>query len=343
MKKNTFLAALVAGILPVCMFANATDTSNDERATNKVDKKDYIALIGADPQPWRLDSGDPNSKKNREPWLEVNKKTSQAMRSHGGVYFYIVNGDLTEFGRATTYKDYTNVYKKNQVPVYEGLGNHDYANNVNDCYENVCAFSAVDRMVKEINNYSKRLVNFSHDMHRNSLTGTISGSLAYSWDFGDIHYVQLQNYPTYSVRFYKTSTVVRISQSLSWLEEDLKKAHERGKASIINFHDGRDHFITESSDADKQRFKSMLSKYNVKAVFLGHTHRQSYCRDNDDNVYGNVPIYTAGALFKGDYYLIDVKGKDVSVKAYNGSSGTPKLLKNYGIIGDNTDNSSRCS
>ena len=341
MKKNTILAILMAGILSISMPINATDTTNVERASNKVDKKEYIALIGADPQPWRLNSGDPNSKKNRDPWLEVNKKTSQAMRSHGGVYFYIVNGDLTEFGRSKTYKDYANVYKKNQVPVYEGLGNHDYANNVNDCYENSCAFGAVDRMAREINNnYSRRLVNFSHDMHRNSLTGTISGSLAYSWDFGDIHYAQLQNYPTYHVRFYRASTVVMIGQSLFWLEEDLKKANDRGKASIINFHDGNDHFISGSTDAQKQKFKSLLSKYNVKAVFLGHTHVQSYCRYSDDNLYGDVPIYTAGALFKGDYYLIDVKGKDVSVKAYNGSDGTPRLIKDYGVIG--ADNSYGC-
>lgn len=343
MKINIFLAMLMAGALPVCMFANATDITNDERAKNKVDKKNYTAIIGADPQPWRLHTGDPNSKQNRGPWLDVNNKTSQAIKSHNGVYFYIVNGDLTEFGRSGTYKDYANVYKKNQVPVYEGLGNHDYANNVNDCYENSCAYSAVDRMVNELNKYARSLVNFSKDASRNSLTGTISGSLAYSWDFGDIHYAQLQNYPTYYVRFYKASTVVSIGKSLYWLEEDLKKAHERGKASIINFHDGSYHFISKSSDAEKQRFKSMLSKYNVKAVFLGHTHSQSYCRAKDDKVYGNVPIYTAGALFNGDYYLIDVKDKDVNVKAFNGSTGTPELIKDYGMIGADTGNSYSCS
>ncbi|MEX5752810.1 hypothetical protein AB6H34_19230, partial [Proteus mirabilis] len=49
-------------------------------------------------------------------------------------------------------------------------------------------------------------------------------------------------------------------------------------------------------------------------LYVGHTHYQLYCRYKDSHVYGDIPIYTSGALFEGDDYLIDVKGKYISLR-----------------------------
>ncbi|WP_022708774.1 aegerolysin family protein [Bartonella bovis] len=337
---------------------NATMTWNVNR---KSSMKDHLLIIAADPQAWRLDYGDPNSTANRDPWIKTNTKVAQAIKSHRAD-FHLVNGDLTEFGRPKTYTDYKNVY--NIPNLYEGLGNHDYANNVGDCTligtisRDSCAMSAVTRMLSEINKYETQLPNFNKDVTDKFIssfpgvqpTRFIEGSLSYSWDYGDIHYVQLQNFPIYTVHMSDVYFSINITKSLDWLEKDLKAAADRGKTTILNFHDARrhvgdhdSHFIKPENIQDLTKFKSILARYDIAAIFVGHTHVQSFCQAKDDKVFGNIPVYTAGALYRGDYYLLDVKGKSVNVKAYNGKNGTGVVVRNLGFIGDNQSFSNTCS
>ncbi len=324
--------------------------------------KNYTVVIAADPQPWHLDSGDPNAHSNREPWIKTNKKVANAIESHAAE-FYIINGDLTEFGRPQTYQDYADVYKSIAYPLYEGLGNHDYYNNIRDCTipianlsKDACAVSAVKRMFQEIKKYSSMLPQFNKHMtdrrviHPNVMRHIITGSLSYSWDYGDIHYVQLQNYPTYTARLYDGQTKVIITKALNWLKKDLAAADKRGKVTILNFHDARpyfrdndSHFLHPQNAKDLAAFTSIIKRHNVKAIFVGHEHNQISCRAKNDKVFGNIPVYTAGALFKGDYYLVDVRGKDIHVKAYNGKTGQPVFVKDLGLNGARTDFSHSCS
>lgn len=335
----------------------------DEALKEKSLSKSYTAIIMADPQPWRLNSGDANGLSNREPWLKINEQVASVIKAQKAA-FYIVNGDLTEFGQQKNYDDYKNVYKKLGNPVYEGLGNHDYANNVGHCtlpetfnfYKDACAISAVARMVSEIKKYRSQFSYFNADMTEGliSIPGgnirVIKGSLSYSWDYGEIHFVQLHNYPSYTARLREQAIEVQINKSLSWLKKDLKAADARGKITIINFHDaraasidGESFFIRKTNMKDLSTFKELITSHNVKAIFVGHTHYQSYCRAKNDKVFGNIPVYTAGALFNGDYYLIDVKGKRIHVKAYNGEIGKPLLIKDLGIVGEDTEFSASCS
>lgn len=336
---------------------------------------DYSAIIMADPQPWRLASGgDPNSEsQNGSKWREINQNTFKSILTHSDVKFHINNGDLSEFGRKSQYDDYSKIYHSSGIFVTEGLGNHDYANNVKDCmdYEawgtskDGCALSAVAREYTVIQNIKSNIAqipgtSFRSDAERNyravgeTVMDDYTGSLAYSWDVGDVHYVQLQNYPTYSVSLSAISLGLegsaKITDSLNWLADDLEKADLRGKISVINFHDARpasddgdSHFIDKNHLTELSRFKSIITSHNVKAIFSGHTHQQAYCRATDDAVFGNIPIYTAGAIFKGDYYLLNVKGKEITVKAYNGKTGTPELVRDLGVIGSDTNFSSTCS
>ncbi|KGM29854.1 hypothetical protein KS18_03035 [Photorhabdus luminescens] len=293
----------------------------------------YKISVMSDPQPWRLDPerGDPNA--DKEPWEELNKKVANSINSiyeSNHLAFGIVNGDLTEFGRASTRRSLDKIYtSKIKFPLFMGLGNHDYANNVDDCTSpenldfsrNACARSAVFDMAERISDYSKELNNFSYDYDHEAW----KGSLSYSWDFGDIHYVQLQNYPTYSVNLnHYISPTVYITKSLDWLESDLKSAQTRGKAVVLNFHDGYDHFITNSSYAEKEKFKSLIKKYNVMAVFVGHSH---VLKEYNAPIFGNARVYDSGALFKGDFFIINVNKKCMQISAYNGIDGIPRFVK----------------
>ncbi|MBX4335257.1 metallophosphoesterase [Bartonella raoultii] len=324
--------------------------------------KNYNIVIAADPQAWRLVSGDPNAYSNRKPWLKTNRKVASALESHAAA-FYIVNGDLTEFGRLQTYQDYANVYKSMPYPVYEGLGNHDYANNVRDCMilisnlsKDACAISAVKRMLTEMNKYSNSLSQFNQHvssyqtMRFKRAHLFITGSLSYSWDYGDIHYVQLHNYPTYTAHLSDNHTTVRITEALEWLKKDLEAADKRGKVTILNFHDGRpyfpdgdSHFLHPQNMKSLAAFKSLITSHNVKAIFVGHEHYHAYCRAQDDKVFGNIPLYTAGALFRGDYYLVHVQGKNIHVKAYNGITGKPVLMEDLGRNGEKSPLWKGCS
>ncbi|UTO28099.1 metallophosphoesterase [Bartonella harrusi] len=312
--------------------------------------RNYSIVIAADPQPWRLKSGDPNAKSNREPWLKVNKKVANAIESHAPA-FSIINGDLTEFGRPQTYQDYADVYKSSAYPVYEGLGNHDYYNNVGDCTiplsnlsKNACAISAVKRMLKEIDEYNSSLPEFNkHITSRwfirfETAYNIMMGSLSYSWDYGDIHYVQLQNYPTYTADLSDGYMQIKITKALNWLKKDLAAADKRGKVTILNFHDARpyyrdknSHFLQPQNMRDLAAFKAIITSHNVKAIFVGHNHHPRYCRARNDKVFGNIPVYTAGALFRGDYYLVDVQGKNIHVKAYNGKTGKAILINDLSV------------
>src|SRR5262249_3913914 len=110
----------------------------------------------------------------------------------------IINGDLTEYGHDWQFAKYREVYDGLGLKTYPGLGNHDYKNNVNDCAENNCA----NRMVTYMNDYVKGLKPASYDFRESnvhyefpSLRKVYEGSLAYSWDIGNVHFVQLHNYP----------------------------------------------------------------------------------------------------------------------------------------------------
>ncbi|GAA5110683.1 metallophosphoesterase [Bartonella jaculi] len=364
---------MIAFALSGCFYLNSEKKKMDERLYHDASMdwslkknslvKNYTAIIMADPQPWRLNSGDANGSSNREPWLKINEQVADVIKVHKAA-FHIVNGDLTEFGQQKNYDDYKSVYKNLESPVYEGLGNHDYANNAGNCtnpeafnfYKDACALSAVSRMVSEIKKYRNQLSHFNADVTESLIPVSrgsiqvIKGSLSYSWDYGDVHYVQLHNYPSYTVRLVEQSMEVQINKSLDWLKKDLAAADARGKVTIINFHDaraasidGESFFIRKKNAKDLSIFKSIITSHNVKAIFVGHTHSQSYCRAKNDKVFGDIPVYTAGALFNGDYYLIDVKGKTIHVKAYNGIIGKPLLIKDLGVMGKNTQFSASCS
>lgn len=60
-----------------------------------------------------------------------------------------MNGDLTDYGHPDEYQAYAEQFGRPftaGIRLYPGLGNHDYANNVDDCFLNHCA----DRMLTVI-------------------------------------------------------------------------------------------------------------------------------------------------------------------------------------------------
>lgn len=301
----------------------------------RVPQKKYNAIFMSDPQAWRLESQGHDHNKDKKQWEEVNFKVSNSIKyleEAKNFAFGVVNGDITEFGRNNTRVSFNNIYTSAlKTKLLLGLGNHDYANNVNDCTEpndfdfsyNACARGAFFDIINRMDGYAKILDNYSYDYDKSSQ----SGSGAYSWDLGDMHYVQLHNYPTYQVLLdHFANKDLYVTKSISWLENDLKDAHKRGKATILNFHDAYQHFASDTSVEEKERLEKMISDYNVIAIFSGHSHNLS---GNQYGFLNGVKHYNSGAMFKGDYLAAEINGKCIKVDAYNGMSGEAILVKSY--------------
>lgn len=204
----------------------------------------FTFAVLADPQAFRLmkESGNANSEStNGTEWRRNNNLVSalNAITAPHDISFGIINGDMTEYGRLDSWSSVFDVYSKLKFHYYFGLGNHDYQNNEADCFEwdwlsyDGCALNSASNMQSQFKRYKTELQNFSSDWTDGK------GSLAYSWDYNGVHFVQLQNHPNYKVRLNGTFGTVYydIIPSLTWLSNDLRTAKFRGVNDIIlNFH-----------------------------------------------------------------------------------------------------------
>lgn len=175
------------------------------------------------------------------------------------------------------------------------MGNHDYENNVDDCFSNSCAAGSI---VEFKEHHEGKVDSFDLKITSGFLSKTYSGSLAYSKNIGEVHMVQLNNEPTYSTRISHplNPTTFEINDALDWLEKDLRLARASGYAIIINMHKPFDH---KGNQAQQRRFHDMVNKYQVTAIFAGHLHK-----DGGDAYWeGSVPMYLSGSTSQQTYLI----------------------------------------
>lgn len=221
----------------------------------------------------------------------------------------IINGDLTAFGHEWQFSKYTDLLKLLKPKFYPGLGNHDYSNNVDDTYNN----NAASRMVDFMYNWIKEQrggINFDFNERGYYLFPELridyTGSLSYSFNIGSVHYVQLQNFPSYKDEWntWNFAGARRdyyfITRSLTWLRNDLAQARNRGEIIIVNLHDYADSFV----DPFLTEFNNIIKEYGVSAVFSGHIH--SDCGYDGIIVGTNIPHFRSGAASYQDYLVTDI-------------------------------------
>jgi cytolysin (calcineurin-like family phosphatase) len=189
----------------------------------------------------------------------------------------VIVGDLTDFGRnindfqpsgfVDQLGQYQQLYESSNATVFPALGNHDYGNNVDDSAENRAPTGMVEYLINSVQNLKAQHpeLEISFDMSREdgyefpTAYETIKGSLAYSWNIGNIHYVHLNNYPMYQRSWsnYRSDRLARINvdilPSWEWLDNDLSLARKQGKSIIINFHDPGEHWGDGYSDAEESQ------------------------------------------------------------------------------------------
>jgi len=291
---------------------------NPTQATTK-----FSLAITSDPQyPWydgvlpdNLPSDQVNENSNRqiiERYRSINEIARQRRDSNDQfkVSGILINGDLTAFGhdwQLEKYKDQIATIDPSLF-LYPALGNHDYQNNVDDTFNNNAASRMVDYMYSWLKLNTARL---NYDFQERSyyqfpeLRTDYTGSLAYSFNIGKVHIVQLQNFPSYTDDWnsWNTGSARRdyyfIRPSFYWLKNDLAIARNRGDIIIVCLHDYHDDFVI---DVDK--FNNIIQEYAVSAVFAGHIHQDCRLIENIGNA--GIPFFRSGSASYQDYLLADI-------------------------------------
>lgn len=236
-----------------------------------------------------------------------------------------INGDLTAFFHPYQLDLFRQHYDPQwptadpdvlQLPMFPGLGNHDYANNVNDCWglelpdyfaypANGCVAQAV-RWMRGIVScgiipsvpYAK-IVNFD------------AGSLSYSWDYRGYHFVQLHNYPTYTV-----GPPINVTSSIAWLANDLAQAAAAEKRIVLNMHDYGDHWST----SDPGFYAAIVGK-PIVALFAGHFHGT---HGRFATVPGTlIPVFISGSADTRHFLIAEFADTYMSVATVNTNGGVP--------------------
>lgn len=318
------------------LLANATMAGCESTLTNYY--ADYISgdwqtnnaqvqtlLFASDPQPfrvytrhspyaeavnesrWRQEIGRQNSTIARQISIERNRYPNE----HYVPLF--VNGDMTDYGHGNerTAMQGLMPHFKSERPgplIFPGLGNHDYDQNVNNCANNGCARDAVCDPIGWVKTIQNKSRNFNFDYAWRVSDKTHQGSLAYSFDYGKLHLVQLNAEPTYAVNFSTGSDTnpflppkryFNITPSLDWLAQDLRAAKARGQLSIVNFH--RLNGWANNSQLEG-RFKAIVQENRVIAIFVGHVHsRLGLVRR-----VGPVPVFNTGAILDESFLNMEV-------------------------------------
>ncbi|WP_237886707.1 metallophosphoesterase family protein [Pseudomonas sp. PGPR40] len=214
----------------------------------------------------------------------------------------MINGDMTAFGHGGERSTIKSILDKQLGGLYDyGLGNHDYANNVDDCFLNNCAAGSVNDLKSR---YWGKVNSMDLAARASGLGTTYYGSLAYSKTFGDVHMVQLHKEPTYTVTF--TSGIVKtttyeITDALDWLDKDLARARADGKIIILNMHKVYD--WRKASAAQIKRFREMINTYKVTAVFGGHDHWGVGWYGRGEELFGDVPVFLSGSSSQQTYLI----------------------------------------
>lgn len=248
----------------------------------------------------------------------------------------IVNGDLTAFGHTAQLDGYKKYFKKRiNMSVYPGLGNHDYANNIDDCWRNNCAIRMVDYMHEIVSKLKPKPISYDYKTSSTYYEFPVlrkdhTGSLAYMIEIGGVYFIQLHNYPSYAVKFngWNITGARRdyyvIKPSFKWLEENLKLAQTNKKNVIVNLHDYKDHMKYE----DRKKFGALLDKYEVSGVFWGHFH--SRIGKYSQGI--KTPVFSSGSSPYNTYLLLKFSNQElVEVTSIDSSYGDATVLNVYPV------------
>jgi cytolysin (calcineurin-like family phosphatase) len=171
----------------------------------------------------------------------------------------IVLGDLTQDGLSDEWEWFTADYGldgrgRSNYPVYEGWGNHDCHN---------------ERMIV-------RDGILARNKKRPGLTNVSDNGYHYSWDWEDVHFIQLNIYPGGGSG--DPNSWGNPEDSMTFLIDDLQKhVGTSDRAVILFLHFSFDDWGLENWQLwEQDNFYNAVKNYNIIAMFGGHGHTMLY-------------------------------------------------------------------
>ncbi|RPD36868.1 hypothetical protein C0030_005740 [Candidatus Liberibacter solanacearum] len=304
----------------------------------------------------------PNPRSNvvNSGWDFIHRRTVNAINSiieDKNIAYMIINGSMTSYDHSyysAEIRQFNNVYASLNVPIFRSIGTRDYVDNNYQCIDNEvlnngvltihsCSFAALnDLSWRIINEYSAKLPEINYDVKRWKEgmiihTHHIKGSLAYTWNDKNIHFVQLNNSLFYmdhyrslvgSIDCQVESMITLNGVTSLWFQRDLEKARKENKA-IILFVDNIDKY--RSSSTQRHEFKNLVARYKIAAIFgKGPDRRAEFFYDNNHV----TKFYNTETTLhhSGDFMLLENRGHSLDVSIYNTSTGRATLAKKMSSI-----------
>ena len=243
----------------------------------------------------------------------------------------VINGDLTAFWHDWQTELYMDFYHRNdadplnprnlKLDIYPGLGNHDYANNKSDCTwkRNLEYLTyGLDGCAKNAAHYIKKTLNCDlvPNFPKATITSFDESSLAYSWDIGHYHFIQLHNYPAYRY------SEIGLTDAMEWFRQDLETAHNAGKRIVVNLHDYGDHMKEDNAE-----FLKALAGRNVVALFAGHIHKSNGYLGNVPGL--SIPVFRSGSADYSTFLLAEFASGHMTVAVMESFDGRPVFHDPY--------------
>jgi len=195
----------------------------------------------------------------------------------------LIAGDLTHNSGSGEFERYKKFVKGISLKVYEGLGNHDF-NRLPDVPIDIAAhksFGFEEMMDEELIGWddgSLALFDYIRCKKRAVPVHSSFPNIHYSWDWDDVHFVQLNLFP--GDKPVPRKTIQNPFKAFDFLKEDLAKyVGNSNRPVVLIHHYGFDNFsrgIGEDGKINKkaewwtveqrQAYWDVLSTYNVKCT-----------------------------------------------------------------------------
>lgn len=234
-----------------------------------------------------------------------------------------VNGDLTAFGHESEVEYMKGALKRLRLPVYLGLGNHDYQNNANDCYFNNCMIRSVYWFLEHMGQYNLHALDSQKRRYFEFPNNTeeVYGSFGWVQEWANVTVIQVNNNPGYAARVEGFSgsramnEVINVQPSVRWLDHQLSRARKLGRNIIVMMH--KPEGVHEVAD--------LLNRYSVTAVFAGHLHRGKGCGPGFGD-YDGLFCFSGSASQRSYMLLEDVDGAGHELRVYLVRKNDPESM-----------------
>lgn len=206
----------------------------------------------------------------------------------------IVAGDLTQQAKGVEMDWYRDAITGAVRFAYDSLGNHDYNGG-----------TVKDYILRD---------------RRRSTVATAVQDPHYSWDWHDVHFVQLNLFPGNEPS--PAQRGLDPYHSLDFLTRDLRD-HVGGsrRPVILIHHYGFDPFSKGNegwwTEDQRNRYGGVIANYNVKAIFTGHNHlNPDSSNDQWHLVWKGIDTFNSAATLNGVFLDVQITENTLTIQRW---------------------------